>query len=64
MEEAACYLQRGLGVANVISLGVYEKVSGVVKQVLANLFGIELDLQAAVEWKNVIDAVAYTFQQA
>jgi hypothetical protein len=42
-EAAALYLQDRLGVTHVVQLGVFEKVSLFVKQVLANLFGIELN---------------------
>ena len=44
-------------VPNIVHLGVSEAVSPVVEQVLFNLFGIRLDANAAVEWKEVIDAV-------
>lgn len=63
--EVTDYLHRGLEIplSNIIQLGVSEKISPVVEQVLINLFGIRLDASAAVEWKDVIDAVVYAFQQ-
>jgi len=63
-EAATLYLQDGLGIANVVQLGVFEKVSLFVKQVLANLFGIELNPYESVQWQQVIETVAYTFRQA
>lgn len=64
LQEATNYLRGGLDVAQIIWLGVSEKISPIVEQVLLNLFGIRLDANAAVQWKEVIDAVVYTFQQA
>lgn len=64
IQEATAYLRNGLGIASVISLGVSEKISPAVEQVLLSLFGIRLDSQTAVRWQGAIDAVVYTFQQA
>ena len=64
LREATNYLRGGLDVAQIIRLGVSEEISPQVEQVLLNLFGIRLDAQAVVQWKEVIDAVVYTFQQA
>ncbi len=66
LREAMDYLHRGLEIpiSSIIELGVSEEISPVVEQVLLNLFGIRLDAQAAVQWKEVIDAVVYTFRQA
>lgn len=66
LREATDYLHRGLEIpkTNIIELGVSEKISPIVEQVLANLFGIHLNSYAATQWKDVIDAVVYTFRQA
>ena len=63
VEQATAYLREGWGMDGIVFLGVFEKVSPLVRQVLESL-GFKLDLYVATRWNEVLDSVVNFFRQA